>query len=266
MKSVQVPGYDQGRHPVKFPQISASPNVHRDREEGRELQDRQRGSVSTRSHQLRRQRRQHGGVGVGRTRRAWGYFLVTDSEGGSREAWGSSTLPVESRYVALVYIRWDWELVPRGLCHTVRSSLSEVYGILESLCDGQLLCGWQTLSLSHNQPQEGSVLCLTTGQPQTLASAMPLSSVRMPLPVRTTHAAGGATARKVGWARTLRATHSHTDTAWAQGRPQVATGPPLSTAYHVTDWGCHHYMVQFPECLDGGGEGRGALPSVFMAT
>lgn len=128
---------------------------------------------------------------------------MTDSEGGSREAQGSSTLPVESRYVGIVFIRWDWELVPRGLCHAVRSCLSEVYGILESVCDRQLLCGWQTLSLSHDQPQEGSVLCLTTGQPQTLASAMPLSSVRMLLPVRTTHAVGGATARKVGWARML---------------------------------------------------------------
>lgn len=47
------------------------------------------------------------------------------------------------------------------------------------------------------------------------------------------------------------------DPGWQQGHPYLQLIPSL-TGDAITTW-------QFPECPDGGGEGKGALPSVFMA-
>lgn len=84
------------------------------------------------------------------------------------------------------------------------------------------------------------MLCLTTGQPQTLPSAMPRPLVRKLLLVRTSHAAGVATAGKVGWARM---SLSHTqmqpgykaDPGWQQGHPYLQLFPSL-TGDSVTTW------------------------------
>lgn len=118
------------------------------------------------------------------------------------------------------------------------------------------------LYLSHNQPQEGSALCLTTGQPHS-GLTIPLSSVRMPLLVRASHAAGVVTAGKVGWTR-MSLNHTQiwpghkADPRWQQGHPYLQLITSL-TGNAITTW-------QLPECLDGmgsgGGEGKGALPSV----
>lgn len=63
-----------------------------------------------------REKRQHRGARVGRAWKAWGYFLITDLEGGGHETRGASTLPVKSRYVGTER-RQDWDLGPEGLCH-----------------------------------------------------------------------------------------------------------------------------------------------------
>lgn len=84
------------------------------------------------------------------------------------------------------------------------------------------------------------MLSLTTGQPQTLASAMPLSLARMPLLIRATHAAEVATARKVGWAR-MSLSHSQiwpghkADPRWQQGHPYLQLLTSL-TGDAITTW------------------------------
>lgn len=84
----------------------------------------------------------------------------------------------------------------------------------------------------------------------------------MPLLVRATHAAGVATAGKVGWARM---SLSHTqirpghkaDPRWQQGHLYLQLITSLA-GNATTTW-------QFPECPAGGGEGKGALTSISMA-
>lgn len=78
------------------------------------------------------------------------------------------------------------EAIRVGLERPVGSFLlAEVHRTIESLCDWRLQHGWHTFFIPAPQPTPGTVLCLTTGQPQTLASVLSLSSIRMPLLVRS---------------------------------------------------------------------------------